>query len=176
MLSYYPESAKFDNFSGLPHARLSRCQSVRGEGRDEPSIIFRSISFLFFRVPAKYLKLLDGIYMDNVVFQAPFRAFILRVSGGWQQDVVNVGIIFGCLPLTYITVPMTLNSQAAVLFAANIAYLAVPNLLPGSDTINAAAAASIVSIILSLASIVFGQLLGKKLAELNEEPTLVVVS
>ena len=60
-------------------------------------------------------------------------------------------------------------------FAANIAFLAIPTLLPDSGKINAAAAASLVSIILSLSSIIFGQLLSKKLEALAEEHIDVIV-
>lgn len=46
---------------------------------------------LFFNVPEKYARLLEGIYVDRVIFQAPFKQFVERVTGGWQQDVINVG-------------------------------------------------------------------------------------
>lgn len=65
--------------------------------------------------------------------------------------------------------------QAAVLFTANIAFLAIPTLLPDSGEINAAATASIVSIIFSLSSIIFGQLLSKKIQALQEESTNNIV-
>ena len=86
------EQARFNNFSGLPCARLSRSQSVRGEERENFSKAFRIVSSLFLGVPLKYLKLLDGIYIDNIVFQAPFAVFVGRMSSGWQQDVVNVSL------------------------------------------------------------------------------------
>lgn len=110
--------------------------------------------------------------MDNIVFQAPFRLFVTRVSSGWQQDVINVSYHFPEAIFTH-----TSDTQAAVLLTANIAFLAIPTLLP-TDTgdINAAATASIVSIILSLSSIIFGQLLSKKIEALAEEPTNAVVS
>lgn len=91
---FYVEKSRFDNFSGFPCARLSRIQSVRGEGRKDPSLLFRVVSFLFFDVPTKYLKSLDGLYMDNVVFQAPFKIFVDRASSVWQQDVINVSTFF----------------------------------------------------------------------------------
>lgn len=62
-----------------------------------------------------------------------------------------------------------------MLFNANIAFLAIPNLLPQSG-INAAATASLVSITLSLSSVIFGQLLSKKLLALREYETTTVVS
>lgn len=84
------ENAQFNNFSGFPCARLTRTQSVRGEGREDPSMVFKLVSFFFFNVPANYLKVLDGVYMDDVVFQAPFKLFVTKVTSGWQLDVVNV--------------------------------------------------------------------------------------
>ena len=60
--------------------------------------------------------------------------------------------------------------------AANIAFLAIPTLLPESGDINAAATASIVSIILSLSGVIFGQVLSKKLDELGDMDTISVVS
>lgn len=78
---------------------------------------------------------------------------------------------------TFLFATYTSNVQAAVLFTANIAFLAIPSLLPpDTGAINAAAAASIISIILSLSSIIFGQLLNKKIETLAEEPTAKVVS
>lgn len=63
-----------------------------------------------------------------------------------------------------------------MLFNANIAYLAIPTLLPESGNINAAATASFVSIILCLSSVIFGQLLSKRLQALHEDKTDNVVS
>lgn len=54
------------------------------------SRFFLALSLFSFNVPEKYLKLLDGIYVDDVVFQAPFKQFVERVTAGWQQDVINV--------------------------------------------------------------------------------------
>lgn len=113
--------------------------------------------------------------MDNIVFQAPFRLFVTKVSNGWQQDVINVSC--PCSEKQNVVQNNIKNTQAAVLFTANIAFLAIPTLLPpDTGDINAAAAASIVSIILSLSSIIFGQLLSKKIDSLAEEPTNAVVS
>lgn len=41
--------------------------------------------------------------MDNIVFQAPFNKFVKKVSGGWQQDIVNVSIA----PLCEVNHPLT---------------------------------------------------------------------
>ena len=90
LLKYNIEQARFDNFCGLPCARLSRNQSVRGEKRKESSKLFSVVSILFFQVPKKYIRLLDGLYMDKVVFQAPFQIFVSKTTGNWQLDVVNV--------------------------------------------------------------------------------------
>lgn len=65
--------------------------------------------------------------------------------------------------------------QAAVLFNANIAFLAIPPVLPQNGEISASATASIVSITLSLSSVIFGQLLGKRLQALLQEQTPQVV-
>ena len=50
------ENSKYNNFSGLPCARLTRNQSVRGEGQKEPSSLFLFVSFLCFKYPAKHLQ------------------------------------------------------------------------------------------------------------------------
>ena len=68
-----------------------------------------------------------------------------------------------------------LTSQAAVLLAANIAFMAIPSLLPEDGKLNSIATANVVSIILSLSSVIFGQILIKKLEALEEEPTGVIV-
>ena len=62
-----------------------------------------------------------------------------------------------------------------MLFAVNIAFLAIPAIITESGDINAAATASIVSIILSLSGVIFGQVLSKKLDVLVDKPTTDIV-
>lgn len=88
------ETSRFDNFSGLSCARLTRTQSLRGGISRKQTKLFRLFSLFFFNTPKKYTALLNGIYVDRIVFQAPFRQFVERATSGWQQDVINVGTYF----------------------------------------------------------------------------------
>lgn len=56
------------------------------------------------------MRALDGVYMDDVVFQAPFKLFVAKIMSGWQLDVVNVSnieyISLGSLPTKWIKLDM----------------------------------------------------------------------
>lgn len=71
----------------------------------------------------------------------------------------------------------TFNVQATILFAANIAFLAIPSVLPpDTGNINAAATASIISMILSFSSIIFGQNLSSQIKAATDDSTYDPVS
>ncbi|KAJ8522039.1 hypothetical protein ONZ45_g1350 [Pleurotus djamor] len=97
---------RFANFHGEFGARLQREQSVHfpdGLGR---SFLIRIVSPFLFNAPDIHLRALHLIFPDGVAYTPSWRSFIKKLNEEWQDFIINTG-------------------QAAVLLAANVAFLAI---------------------------------------------------
>lgn len=139
---------------GQRHARLDRNQSIHGNGVRPRSWLMQAFSIAFFMAPEVHLRDVEKLYVDRIVLTSSWKRHILKLQGEWQEFIL----------------------YATVMLNANVAFLAIPdviifpdnNLEPGagnniqsylSPLRSPAAIASYVSIICSVGSIVLGLML-----------------
>lgn len=127
---------RYINFYGQRGARLTNDQTIYGV-QPHRTYLIKSLSILFFYAPELHLRGLEAVYTDFVLCQHRWAQFITRLQNDWTEF-----ILYG-----------------TVLLNANVAFLAVPSVDPGSRNRTPAQLASYLSIITSIGSIVIGLLL-----------------
>ncbi|KAJ3568479.1 hypothetical protein NP233_g5680 [Leucocoprinus birnbaumii] len=133
---------RFDNYHGQPNARWYRNDFLYDDSDDLPRTRFiQLVSPLLFYTPETYYQSLRNVMNDGNVFFEAWRTFVGELHQEWQQ-------------LTII---------ATVILATNVAFLAIPIVDNGEDPKprSAAQICSYLSIVLSVCSILLGQLFSR---------------
>ncbi|KAJ6585241.1 hypothetical protein B0H19DRAFT_416388 [Mycena capillaripes] len=128
---------RFLNFHGLPHARLSRDQSVYDREQPAPSLLFRAASHILFYGPEVYLQSLKKAYTDQSVITRVWKPLIDKLNTEWQDFAFLATVILNAnVSFLSITTVDTLNPSGRHPAVQILSYLSI--------------VASIGSIILSL--------------------------
>jgi len=135
---------RFANFHGCQGARLSRRQKVRPPATERRTTLMKILSPILFYAPDLHLRNIEDIWIDHMVQQVYWKAFITNLIREWEGLVL----------------------YSTVLLNANIAFLALPAVVgqtnnqgPGNAT--AAEIASQMSAITSVGSVVTSMLLAR---------------
>lgn len=84
---------KYINFVGQPCARLSRNQAVYAkEHRRRPPLI-NIFSLLLFSAPEAHLKGLESLWTDEVVWEAPWKAFVQKLQREWHEFILYSALL-----------------------------------------------------------------------------------
>ncbi|KAJ6584173.1 hypothetical protein DFH09DRAFT_267499 [Mycena vulgaris] len=131
---------RFDNFHGLPHARLNQDQSVYDPPELKPkrSFCFILVAPILFFAPDVYLQLLEKAYVDKTVLLRIWKPLIHKLNTEWQDFTLF----------------------ATVILNANVAFLSINSVdLPTESRHSPVQIASYLSIVASIGSIILGLLL-----------------
>ncbi|OSX61051.1 hypothetical protein POSPLADRAFT_1047329 [Postia placenta MAD-698-R-SB12] len=128
---------RFLHYHGQKAARLSRDQSVFDKGDEHRTLLITVLAPLLFNAPDVHLKALEKIWIDNIITIIPWSHFMSKLQTDWQEYVLF----------------------ATVLLNANISFMTINDVDPGSGPRTAAQIASFVSTIASIGSTVIGLLL-----------------
>ncbi|KAF9017860.1 hypothetical protein BDZ89DRAFT_1074496 [Hymenopellis radicata] len=130
---------RFFHFYGQSSARLECDRSVYGGPVSRRTLLITSVSPLLFFAPEVHLRVLEKIWVDNILNPASWATFISKLRGEWQEFIL----------------------YATVLLNANVAFLSIQSVDDASDSPSRSAAqiTSYLSVITSVGSIIIGLLL-----------------
>ncbi|OCH87221.1 hypothetical protein OBBRIDRAFT_172478 [Obba rivulosa] len=134
---------KFLNFHGQNGARLCRDQTIHGQKSFPRSPLIDLLAPLCFGAPNVHLRGLAKIWIDDLMVYHQWNTFIDKLKNEWQDFLL----------------------PATVLLNANVAFLAIPSVDPGSDQDKPRSAAQImsyISMIFSVGSIILSMLLTRQ--------------
>lgn len=81
------------NFAGQPAARLNRNQAIY-DVKAHKSLLITILSPALFFAPDVHLKKLESVFVDEMVNQVPWKAFILQLQEEWREFIVYVRTLF----------------------------------------------------------------------------------
>jgi hypothetical protein len=115
---------RFLYFHGQRHARLERDKTVYDKPLRERTLLITLVSPLLFLAPEVHLRDVEKLWMDEVIIETVWKAFMAKLLEEWQ-DVVLWVILTGFFefPLTYVT------HQSTVMLTANVGFLAIPGVV-----------------------------------------------
>jgi len=76
---------RFLNFYGEEFARLSRDQSMLDAASSSNPFYIRLLSRLLFNEPASFLKELEKLWVDNLVYAEPWKQFMIASLNEWKE-------------------------------------------------------------------------------------------
>ncbi|KAI9438684.1 hypothetical protein H4582DRAFT_1878298 [Lactarius indigo] len=152
---------RFLYFHGQASARLERHKTVYTHPDRERTLLITSLSPVLFLAPEGYLRELEKVWIDDVVFERVWRKFISGLLKEWEQLILS----------------------STVVLSVNVGFLAIPGVIVSnisSDITSTsqlviftspAQIASCMSIVASAGSVVVGLLLVRRnSAKQNEDP------
>lgn len=77
------------NFAGQPCARLNRGQAIY-DVKTKKSLLITILSPALFFAPDVHLKKLESVFLDDMVNQVPWKAFIQQLQEEWREFIVYV--------------------------------------------------------------------------------------
>ena len=87
----YSAQQKFMNFAGQPAARLNRDQAVY-DIEIHRSILITILSPLLFFAPDVNLQKLECVFLDEMVNQVPWKAFLGQLQEDWKEFILYVRV------------------------------------------------------------------------------------
>jgi len=141
---------RFLNFCGQPEARLNRDQSVYGARTNQRTWFIKTISIFLFSAPDVHLKLLQKMWVDEMMHKTVWEASLKKVNEEWREFTL----------------------YATVLLNANVAFLQTPR----ATSLETAVIASYFSISTSVGSIVLGLLLVRQNQTKDRETATDVIN
>ncbi|KAH8982871.1 hypothetical protein EDB92DRAFT_1952019 [Lactarius akahatsu] len=161
LLSYFAHW-RFLYFHGQDSARLERHKTVYTHPDRERTLLITSLSPTLFLAPEGYLRELEKVWIDDVVFERDWRKFISGLLKEWEQLILS----------------------STVVLSVNVGFLAIPGVIVSNINSNnitstselviftsPAQIASCMSIVTSAGSVVIGLLLVRRnSAKQNEDP------
>ncbi|KAH8987917.1 hypothetical protein EDB92DRAFT_1801044 [Lactarius akahatsu] len=153
---------RFLYFHGQDSARLERHKTVYTHPDRERTLLITSLSPALFLAPESYLRELEKVWIDDVVFERDWRKFISGLLKEWEQLILS----------------------STVVLSVNVGFLAIPGVIVSNINSNnitstselviftsPAQIASCMSIVTSAGSVVIGLLLVRRnSAKQNEDP------
>ncbi|KAI9458570.1 hypothetical protein BJY52DRAFT_1416360 [Lactarius psammicola] len=153
---------RFLYFHGQTSARLVGIQAIYTHPGRKRTLLITSLSPVLFFAPEDYLRLLETVWVDEIVIEETWRAFISGLLKEWEQLILS----------------------STVMLSVNVGFLAIPGVvisnLNGNITntnqvvifTSPAQIASCMSIVASAGSIVIGLLLVRRSGpQQNEDPS-----
>ncbi|KAH9164850.1 hypothetical protein EDB89DRAFT_1892589 [Lactarius sanguifluus] len=160
LLSYFAHW-RFLYFHGQDSARLERHKTVYTYPGRERTLLITSLSPALFLAPEGYLRELEKVWIDDVVFERDWRKFVSGLLKEWEQLILS----------------------STVVLSVNVGFLAIPGVIVSNINSNItstsevviftspAQIASCMSIVASAGSVVIGLLLVRRnSAKQNEDP------
>lgn len=139
---------KYINFAGQPCARLSHTQAVYNTEARRRSALINIFSPLLFLAPEVHLRGLEKIWVDEVMWEVPWKAFVQKLQGEWTEFIL----------------------YSTVLLAVNTAVLAIPTVDNGFQSYRSPVQIfCYVSILCSVATIILGLLVSRQYRASNRE-------
>lgn len=77
------------NFSGQPAARLNRDQAIY-DTTEHRSMLITFFSPMLFFAPDVNLKKLESVFIDEMVNQVPWKAFLSQLQEDWKEFILYV--------------------------------------------------------------------------------------
>lgn len=77
------------NFAGQPAARLNRQQAVY-DTKQHRSLLITIFSPALFFAPDVHLQKLESVFVDEMVNQVPWKAFISQLQEEWREFILYV--------------------------------------------------------------------------------------
>ncbi|KAH9003494.1 hypothetical protein EDB86DRAFT_2367957 [Lactarius hatsudake] len=152
---------RFLYFHGQDSARLERHKTVYTHPDRERTLLITLLSPALFLAPEGYLRELERVWIDDVVFERDWRNFISGLLKEWEQLILS----------------------STVVLSVNVGFLAIPGVIVSNINSNItstsqvviftspAQIASCMSIVASAGSVVIGLLLVRRnSAKQNEDP------
>ena len=81
---------RFLYFHGQDSARLERHKTVYTHPDRERTLLITSLSPLLFLAPEGYLRELEKVWIDDVIFERDWRNFISGLLKEWEQLILSV--------------------------------------------------------------------------------------
>ncbi|KAH9050809.1 hypothetical protein EDB87DRAFT_1827322 [Lactarius vividus] len=179
LLSYFAHW-RFLYFHGQDSARLERHKTVYSHPDRERTLLITLLSPTLFLAPEGYLRELEKVWIDDVVFERDWRRFISGLLKEWEQLILSV--YYRATSKLESLLTRTI-SQSTVVLSVNVGFLAIPGVIVSNINSNItstgqviiftspAQIASCMSIVASAGSVVIGLLLVRRnSAKQNEDP------
>ncbi|KAI9443664.1 hypothetical protein BJY52DRAFT_447779 [Lactarius psammicola] len=144
LLSFYAHW-RFLHFHGQKSSRQDRYKSIYKGSSRKRTILVRILSPVLFFFPDVHLRELEKVWTDKIIVEALWKEFMQKLVSEWTEFVL----------------------YSTVMLAANVAFLAIPGVLPQNSSppanarINPSLAQIIssISLVFSIGSIITGLLL-----------------
>ena len=81
---------QFINLYGQQGARLDRDQSVHGSTVNPRTLLVTILSPVLFWSPNDHLRVLEKLWVDNIVHHGPWIQFIEKLNTEWQEFILFV--------------------------------------------------------------------------------------
>ncbi|KAI0346483.1 hypothetical protein BDW22DRAFT_1425951 [Trametopsis cervina] len=131
----------FLNYRGVYGARLNSNQSVHNHDPPRRSSVMSIIFLTLFNAPITHWDGINDIYTDDIVKTVTWKNHVNKLKDDWQEYIL----------------------YSTVLLNANVALLALPNLIPDDVTSSTAGqVASYLSMLTSTGSVIIGLLLQRQ--------------
>ncbi|KAH9026190.1 hypothetical protein EDB85DRAFT_2149268 [Lactarius pseudohatsudake] len=161
LLSYFAHW-RFLYFHGQDSARLERHKTVYTHPDRERTLLITSLSPALFLAPEGYLRELEKVWIDDVVFERDWRKFISGLLKEWEQLILSSTVVLS-VNVGFLTIPGVIVSN-----------INSNNITSTSELViftSPAQIASCMSIVASAGSVVIGLLLVRRnSAKQNEDP------
>lgn len=118
--------------------------------------LIKFMDVFMFGEPGEYLRALDRIYVDGLVYETAWAASVKTLKAGWDDYVVKV-----CKRISSLFLMIMIITQATVLLAASVSFQSIP----GIDNTGPASwgqVASMLTVILSMGSMMTGYILSRR--------------
>ena len=89
LIGYVAARHRFMNFYGEECARLSRDQRVVNMPPENVPFLLRALSGItLFGIPRRYAAELENLWIDNIVYAEPWKAFVNKCVDEWRETAL----------------------------------------------------------------------------------------
>jgi len=89
-LNYCSVHSRFLDWHGEPHARIERNFSVYGTAIDSRTWLVKSLSMVLFFAPDFHLRMLQNMWVDNIMHKSVWHESMRKMHDEWQEFVLFV--------------------------------------------------------------------------------------
>ena len=172
-LTCFKGRLSFLNFFRQPEARLNRDQSVHGDRTNRPTWFIKSISIFLFLAPDYHLKSLQKMWVDKIMYQSAWEAFLKKLTDEWRESVLYVSHETQNYYILFLDL---LVLQSTVVLNADMAFLAMNSVDTNRNPYRSPAQiSSYCSMSFSIGSIILGLILVRQNQTKYSEPILHLV-
>ncbi|KAH9973818.1 hypothetical protein BGW80DRAFT_1306583 [Lactifluus volemus] len=141
---------RFLYFHGQKHARLERDKTVYDEPLRERTLLITLVSPLLFLAPEVHLRDLGKLWMDEIIIETVWRAFMAKLLEEWQ-DVVLWSTVMLTANVGFLAIPgvvITNLSGVAITSPSQLRILTSPAQLASSLSIQASIGSIVIGLLL----------------------------